>query len=159
MRVTYSAVVGPEKTQSLNKVGDENMKLRVGAVAVTQLPETLTSKQSRIFFRDLERSMHIERPCVVLDCSKVRVMDRSAIHLMLCCLEEAMKRNGDVKLSSVSPEAREMLKLTRADRLFKTYDTNADATNSFYHRSTHTHSAHKPSSARKDTNQSSEIAA
>jgi hypothetical protein len=70
-----------------------------------------------------------------------------------------MKRNGDVKLSAVSPEALEMLKLTRADRLFKIFETNADATNSFYHRSTHTHSAPAPSSMREGSSQSSEIAA
>jgi anti-anti-sigma regulatory factor len=44
--------------------------------------------------------MNNDRAYIVLDCSKVGVMDRSAIYLLLCCLEEAMKRNGDVKLAA-----------------------------------------------------------
>lgn len=135
------------------------MRLRVGAVAVKELPETLTFKQGQTFFRELESCMNIERPCIVLDCSKVRAMDSSAIHLLLCCLEEAMKRNGDVKLSAVSTEAREILRLTKTDRLFKIYDTSAEATNSFYHRPTH--AQHPPAhiATHETQGSSSEIAA
>ena len=35
---------------------------------------------------------------MVLDCSNVRQLDRAGIQVLLRCLEEAMKRNGDVKL-------------------------------------------------------------
>jgi anti-anti-sigma factor len=135
------------------------MRLRVGPVVVKQFPETLTFKQSKIFFRELESCMTVDRPCIVLDCSKVRVMDDSTIHLMLCCLEEAMKRNGDVKLSAVSIEAREMLKFTGAERLFKVYDTAAEATNSFYHRPVHAQHAPMHIPVHEGSSQGSEIAA
>ena len=135
------------------------MRLRVGAVAVKQLPETLTYKQGRIFFRELETSMTVDRPGIVLDCSKVHVIDGTAIHLMLCCLEEAMKRNGDVRLSALSAEAKGMLKLKGADRLFRIYNTNAEATSSFYHSQAHTQHAPAHIAAREATSQSSEIAA
>jgi anti-anti-sigma regulatory factor len=59
-------------------------------------------------------------------------MDRFAIHMLLCCLEEAMKRNGDVKLAAVSPTARATLEMTRVDRLFEIYETETDAVNSFF---------------------------
>jgi anti-anti-sigma factor len=100
-------------------------------VAVEQLPETLSEKQGRRFLCALEGSINIDRPSVVLDCSKVRRMDGPAINLLLCCLEEAMKRNGDVKLAAVSQEARSILKLTGVDRLFEIFDTNAEAVSSF----------------------------
>jgi anti-anti-sigma regulatory factor len=58
-------------------------------------------------------------------------LDRPAIQLLLCCLEEAIKRNGDVKLAAVPPGARSALKLTGVDRLFEMFDTNAEAVNSF----------------------------
>lgn len=135
------------------------MRLRVGAVAVKQLPETLTYKQGLIFFRELESSMTVDRPGIVLDCSKARVIDGTAIHLMLCCLEEAMKRNGDVRLSALSAEAKGILKLKGADRLFRIYDTNAEATNSFYHRQAHTQYAPAHIAVREGTSQSSERAA
>jgi|SRR5579871_1754661 len=108
------------------------MRFRPCSVTVTQLPEKLNMRQGRLFFNELEGRMNIDRPCVVLDCSKVREMDRFAIHMLLCCLEEAMKRNGDVRLAAVSPSARETLELNRVDRLFEVYETEADAVNSFF---------------------------
>jgi len=108
------------------------MRFRPCAVTVTQLPEKLDIRQGRLFFNELESRMNIDRPCVVLDCSRVQTMDRFAIHMLLCCLEEAMKRDGDVKLAAVSPSARETLEMTRVDRLFEIYDTETDAVNSFF---------------------------
>src|SRR5215469_8173246 len=108
------------------------MRFRPCAVTVTQLPEKLDLRQGRLFFKELESRMNIGRPCIVLDCSKVCEMDRFAIHMLLCCLEEAMKRDGDVKLAAVSSSARSMLELTRVDRLFEIYDTEGEAVNSFF---------------------------
>ena len=107
------------------------MTPRVCAVAVKQLPETLNVKQGRLFLGELESCMNIDRPCIVLDCSKVRRLDRAGVHLLLCCLEEAMKRNGDVKLAEVAAGARATLELTGVDRIFEIFDTSADAIGSF----------------------------
>ena len=76
--------------------------------------------------------MNMDRPCIVLNCSQVREMDSHAIHMLLCCLEEAMKRNGDVRLAGVSEEARKVLASVGADRLFDIFASNADAANSFH---------------------------
>ena len=111
---------------------DIEMRFRPCTVTVTQLPETMDMNKGRLFFKELESRMNIDRPCVVLECSKVRDMDRFAIHMLLCCLEEAMKRDGDVKLAAVPPSARATLELTRVDRLFEIYDTETEAVNSFF---------------------------
>ncbi len=108
------------------------MRFRPCTVTVTQLPDALDIRSGRAFFKELEGRMNIDRPCIVLDCSKVRQMDRFAIHMLLCCLEEAMKRDGDVKLAAVSPSAREALEMTRVDRLFEIYETETEAVNSFF---------------------------
>ena len=108
------------------------MRFRPCAVTVTQLPDTLDMKRGRLFFKELESRVNIDRPCIVLDCSLVRKMDRFAIHMLLCCLEEAMKRDGDVKLAAVSSSARATLELTRVDRLFEIYETETEAVNSFF---------------------------
>ena len=42
-----------------------------------------------------------------------------------------MKRNGDVKLTALRAEAMAALELTGIDRLFETFDTIAEAVNSF----------------------------
>lgn len=107
------------------------MTLRINPVTVKQVPETMSIRQGRIFFSELEGGMNVDRPCVVLDCSKVRRMDRSVAHLLLCCLEEAIKRNGDVKLAAIQPGARAIFELSGLDRLFEVYETNAEAVKSF----------------------------
>jgi anti-anti-sigma regulatory factor len=75
--------------------------------------------------------MHIDRSGIVLDCSQVRQIDKSAIFLLLCCLEDAMMRDVDVKLAAVSSEARAMLHFTGVDRLFESFGTRAEAISSF----------------------------
>ena len=52
--------------------------------------------------------------------------------MLLCCLEEAMKRNGDVKLASVPAAAEAILQLTLVDRLFEAFDSTAEAIDSFH---------------------------
>jgi anti-anti-sigma factor len=108
------------------------MTLRVCNVEVKQIPQALTVKHARLFLGELESCMSTDRPCIVLDCSNVRQMDRSVIHLLLGCLEEAMKRNGDVKLSAVPAAAGAILELTGVSRLFEVFDTNTDAVSSFH---------------------------
>jgi len=108
------------------------MRFRPCTVTVTQLPEKLRMKEGRLFFAGLHGCLKAERPCIVLDFAKVREMDKHAIHMLLCCLEEAMKHNGDVKLAAVTPSIGEILELTRVDRLFEIYETQTEAVNSFF---------------------------
>jgi anti-anti-sigma factor len=101
-------------------------------VIVKQLPEKLSVEQGCIFFREVEPSLKGRRPRVVLDCSKVRQLDSTGIQVLLQCLEEAMKRNGDVKLAGVPPAAAAILKLTGVDHLFEAFDDTDTAVSSFY---------------------------
>lgn len=103
-------------------------------VAVKHLPEKLSVKEGRRFFREVEPHLQADRPRVVLDCSRVRQFDRAGVRVLLCCLEEAMKRNGDVKLAAIPPGAAAILELTRAGRLFEAFDNTADAVHSFQQR-------------------------
>jgi len=101
-------------------------------VIVKQLPEMLSVEQGRAFLREAEHSLTAARPQVVLDCSRVRQLDSAGIQVLLRCLEEAMKRNGDVKLASVPPAAAAILRMTRVDGLFEVFDNTSDAVDSFY---------------------------
>lgn len=74
------------------------------------------------------------RPRVVLDCSKIGKMNRSAMRLLLTYLEEAMMHNGDVRLASVHPEAAATLRLAGVNRLFEIHDTIEGAVDSFRRR-------------------------
>lgn len=80
---------------------------------------------------ELASGLERDRPCVVFDCAAVRKLDSAGIDLLLTSLEEAMKRNGDVKLAGVSAQVSIILKLTRIDRLFEIFENAGDATDSF----------------------------
>ncbi len=110
---------------------DGDMTLRRRVVAVKQVPERMNERLGRIFFNELESCMNVDRPSIVFDCSKVLQMDKVAIYFLLCCLEEAIKRNGDVKLAAIPTEARMMLELSGADRLFEICESNGQAVRSF----------------------------
>jgi len=101
-------------------------------VTVRQLPEKLSLEQGNVFLREIEPALKTDRPRLVLDFSCVRLLDSAGIHVLLHCLEEAMMRNGDVKLAAVPAEAAAILKLTQVDHLFEIFDNAEAAVNSFY---------------------------
>jgi hypothetical protein len=63
--------------------------------------------------------------------SQVRQLDAAGIDMLLHCMSEVMKRDGDLKLAALSPQAAAVLELTRTDRLFEIYVTSTDAVRSF----------------------------
>jgi anti-anti-sigma regulatory factor len=102
------------------------------AVVVKRLPDELTVKQKLKFLHEIGSVMNANRPRLVIDCSSLRNCDNSTIHLLLHSLEEAMKRNGDVKLAAIPPAAAVALVTTGVARLFEMFDTTAEAVNSFH---------------------------
>ena len=108
------------------------MRTKIRSVAIRKLPERVSAAQREEVYKDLETCINVDRPAVVLDCSLLRVLDGSAIHLLLCCLEEAMKRNGDVRLAGVRPEAQRALQAAEVDLLFQTFDEIGEAVDSFH---------------------------
>jgi hypothetical protein len=46
-------------------------------------------------------------------------------------MSEAHKRDGDVKLAALSPQASVVLELTRTERLFEIYENSTEAARSF----------------------------
>ena len=107
------------------------MTIRNRTLVVEQLPEIVSMKQARAFLPEMKSCMSIDCPRIVFDCSQVLQMNASLIYMLLCCLEETIKRNGDVKLAAMTPAARAILKLTGVNRVFEIYDTTPDAVNSF----------------------------
>ena len=104
---------------------------RASVLEVKEFPGALDAPKARLFLGEVQSYLYDDRPYIVLDCSKIGQMDGPSIQLLLCCLEEAIKRNGDVKLAAVPTGARATLKLTGVDRIFEIFDTNAEAVNSY----------------------------
>ncbi len=100
-------------------------------VTVRQLPANLDTQGRKKFYSALYGCIDADRPRLVFDCRRLRELDPPAIHFLLCCLEETMKRNGDVKLALVTPETRASLEAAGADRIFEIFDTLVDAVDSY----------------------------
>jgi anti-sigma B factor antagonist len=96
-----------------------------------ELPEQLNQASVGAFLESLRPLLQTDRPRIVLDCSQVQHMDSAGVEMLLLCLEEAMKRDGDLKLAAVSPASAIVLELMRVDRLFEAFETADAATKSF----------------------------
>ena len=105
--------------------------LTSGPVVIMQMPEHLNAGGVRTFMQELEPLLETHRPRIVFDCSQVRYMDSAGVEMMLHCLEEAMKRDGDLKLASLSPESEVVLELMRVARVFEAFSTSDEAVRSF----------------------------
>ena len=102
-----------------------------GPVLVIQLPEEMTQSGAKTFIEEMKLLLDTDRPRIVLDCSETRNIDSAGVEWLLYCMEEAMKRNGDLKLAAISPQAEIILELMRVDRLFEVFSTTDAATRSF----------------------------
>lgn len=101
------------------------------AVTVHLVPQPANVAGEREFLRELREQVNTERPCLVLDCSNINRMNDATIHLLLCCLEEGMKRNGDVRLGALNADAASALRAAGIGRLFEMYPTTAAAVKSY----------------------------
>jgi anti-sigma B factor antagonist len=102
-----------------------------GPVVIMQMPERLNLEGVRTFLQEVKPLLDCHRPRIVLDCSQVRYIDSAGVEMMLNCLEEAMKRDGDLKLAALSPESEVVLELMRVARVFEAFTTSEEAVRSF----------------------------
>src|SRR5437588_7015052 len=100
-------------------------------VVVKRMPENVNQRESRKFLQDVQPFLTADRPQLVFDLSVVKQLDAAGVEMLLHCVSEVMKRDGDLKLASLSRQAMVVLELTRTDRLFEIYDNSTEAARSF----------------------------
>jgi anti-anti-sigma factor len=101
------------------------------SVRVHQFPAHFDKKQTQDLLQTMRREAELERPCFVLDCSHAQNIDERGVFLLLACLEEAMKGNGDVRLASVQPRVAKDLREAGISSLFEMFPTTETAAHSF----------------------------
>jgi len=97
-----------------------------------ELPEQLNRARVKNFLPDLKPLLEADRPRLVLECSHLRHIDIGGIEMLLHCLEQTMKADGDLKLAAVSPALKATLQRMQVDGLFEIFDTDTEAVQSFY---------------------------
>ena len=103
-----------------------------GSVVVLQAPERLDRRGAAAFLQLFKPLLEGGRPRFVLDCSEIQHMDSAGVETLLRCMEEAMKRDGDVKLAAVAASSAVILELMKVDRFFEVFDTPEEAVRSFH---------------------------
>ena len=101
-------------------------------VIVLEVPEKLVLGPAQVFFREVQGFLKADRPRLVFDFSEVTQLDSAGIEVLLNCMEEAMKRNGDLKLAAIPPGPAVVLALTQVDRLFEIFEDATEAAESFH---------------------------
>src|SRR5438045_5810421 len=100
-------------------------------VLVKRVPENMNQREAQKFLADVRPLLNADRPQLVFDPSQVRQLDVAGIEVLMQCMSMAMRKDGDLKLASLSDQAAIVLELTRTDRLFEIYETSTDAATSY----------------------------
>jgi anti-sigma B factor antagonist len=107
------------------------MRKKSTPVLVRRLPPSVSGDVVRALRRELEPFVKSDGPRLVFDLSQVEEMDSAGVDMLLNCMTEATKRDGDLKLAAPSSRALVILELTQMDRLFEIFETPAEAAASF----------------------------
>ena len=101
-------------------------------VFVKRVPERLTQKQGRAFLKEVRPLLEQhDRPQVVFDFSLLRKLDSAGVEVLLDCMRQADRHDGELKLASLSIQAQVVLDLSRVGRLFEIFTSSIDAVRSF----------------------------
>ncbi len=100
-------------------------------VVVKRMPARVDARTAREFLRDVQPFLTIDRPQLVFDLSQVVRLDAAGVEMLLHCMSQAHRRDGDLKLAALSAQSAVVLELTRTERLFEIYDSCTDAIRSF----------------------------
>jgi anti-anti-sigma regulatory factor len=93
-----------------------------------EMPERLGAPEALMFKQDLEPLLACEHPHIVFDCCQVRSVDGAGVEMMFQCFEEAIKRDGALKLAGLSKELSASQQL---GRMFEAFATSDEAVRSF----------------------------
>jgi anti-anti-sigma factor len=94
---------------------------------VLKFPERVSGAEARLFADRISEELRHDRPRVIADLSDVRQIDSRALHVMLECLVEVMRQDGEFYLGGVSPEAATVLELTQMNTVFELLPEAAEA--------------------------------
>jgi anti-anti-sigma factor len=101
------------------------------APVIKRLPAILDQAHGQAFLQEVEPLLKADRSQIVLDFAEVQQLHESGVVMLLSCMEEVMKGNGDLKLAAVPAASAVILELTGVHSLFEIFDTASDAAQSF----------------------------
>lgn len=101
------------------------------AVVVKTLADRFDRSEVASFRRKMQEVLRWDQPRIVFDLSSVTHLDSSGIKFLLDCLSAIVRRDGELKLAALSPQAEMILEMTRVGRFFEVFPAVEDAVRSF----------------------------
>jgi anti-anti-sigma factor len=114
------------------------------AVVVKTLADRFDRSEVASFRREMQQVLRRDQAQIVLDLSSVTHLDSAGIEFLLDCLSAVVKRDGELKLAALSPQAETILEMTRVGRFFEVFSTAEDAVRSFDVFLPNTHNSPEP---------------
>ena len=105
--------------------------LQQGAVAVIRLDGLMTHENLSQVEVELTERSETGQPRILLDMSRVPLLDSAAMNLLLDLQDNSSYRGGVVKLVGLTPLCREILEITGVFRKFEVFDNQIAAIGSF----------------------------
>ena len=96
-------------------------------VVVIELPMRLTTRHVQRFLRGIHVLLNADRPRIVFDFSQVQEIDRAGTEMLLHCVEQVIRQDGELSLASAPAVVMVVLELTCIDRLFEIFASNSEA--------------------------------
>ena len=101
------------------------------SVIVKKLGSRLGRAEVWAFRQEMQRLLDVDQPKVVLDFGSVAHLDSAGIESLVYYLSAITRRDGEMKLACLSPQASVILDISRVGRLFEIFPTVEDAVESF----------------------------
>jgi anti-sigma B factor antagonist len=100
-------------------------------VVVKTLAERLERSTVAAFRREMQELLRMDQPRIVFNFCSVTRLDSGGIEFLLDCLTAVVRRDGELKLAALSPQAETILQITRVGRVFEIFGTAEEAVRSF----------------------------
>jgi anti-sigma B factor antagonist len=101
------------------------------SIVVKTLAKRLGRSEVAAFRQEMQNVLRLDQPRIVVDFGSVTHLDSAGVEALLHCLSASVRRDGELKLAALSPQAVAILEMTRVGRLFEVFPTVEEAVRSF----------------------------
>ncbi len=106
-------------------------RYKQGCVDVIQLEERMTRDEMESVQVEFAVALQERMPQVVVDFRRVRLIDSAGLELLVNSQIECLRRGGAIRLASVGPLLRDVLRVTGLDQELSQHIDVASATGAF----------------------------
>ncbi len=96
-------------------------------ISVVELPARLLMADTPTVRSEITQLIRSGRNQVVMDLSKVELLDSSGLSVLISALKQAQAQGGDVVLAEPSEDVRALIDLTRMHQIFAIYEDRGAA--------------------------------